>query len=70
MDILLKKKRIKVIPGIMTPVSQSTADEVCWRQIEFSVLYLILKTVNRCHMTLPGAFLVDSEQLPGIFHNP
>ena len=54
----------------MTPVSQSTADQVCQRQTDFHVLSLILKTENGSHMTLPGAFLVDSEQLLGIGHNP
>lgn len=62
--------RIRVIPVILNPASQSTADVVCHSQIEFHVLSLILKTDNGCHVTLPGAFLVDSEQLPGIGHNP
>lgn len=67
---ILVKEKGKMVPSILTPDSQSTADEVFWRQIEFSALYLILKTANGCHMTLPGAFLVGSERLPGICHNP
>lgn len=66
----LLSERVKVIPGIMNPVIQSTVDEVCQRQSEFCVLSLILKMENGSHTTLPGAFLVDSEQLPGNGHNP